>query len=102
VNRLATLLAACALSAPVFAADSVAFVADLTGNASIEGDGKVTFLAELQTGTRLLLGSGSTVAVTYASTGSEFTVRGRANSSSVPARSRPRRARRLRSASWRA
>jgi len=76
VKRLATLLAACALSAPVFAAESVAFVADLSGNASIEGDGKVTFLAELQTGTRLLLGSGSTVAVTYASTGSEFTARG--------------------------
>lgn len=76
MNRLATLLAACALSAPVFAAESVAFVADLAGNASIEGDGKVTFLAELQTGTRLLLGSGSTVAVTYASTGNEFTVRG--------------------------
>jgi hypothetical protein len=76
VKRLAILLAACALSAPLFAAESVAFVADLSGNASIEGDGKVTFLAELQTGTRLLLGSGSTVAVTYASTGSEFTARG--------------------------
>ena len=58
------------------AADPVAFVADLQGNASIEGNGNVSFLAELGAGTRLLLGTGSQVAVTYASSGSEYTLRG--------------------------
>ena len=71
---------ALALAAAVFSlaagAAPVAFVADLHGNASIEGQGKVGFLAELNAGTRLLLGTGATVAVTYASTGTEFTLRG--------------------------
>ncbi len=70
---LAVLLA-CALGAN--AAGPVAFVADLKGNATIEGDGKLNFLAELGAGTRLLLGSGASVAVTYASTGTEFTIAG--------------------------
>jgi hypothetical protein len=70
----AALVAAAALAA--HAAGPIAFVADLQGNATIEGDGKVTFLAELEPGTRLLLGTGATVTVTYASTGAEFTLRG--------------------------
>ena len=70
----AALLAAGALAAN--AADAVAFVADLQGNATIEGNGKVSFLAELPAGTRLFLGTGAVVAVTYASTGSEFTLQG--------------------------
>ena len=70
----AALLAAGALAAN--AAEAVAFVADLQGNATVEGDGKVSFLAELPAGTRLLLGSGATVAVTYAATGVEFTLQG--------------------------
>ena len=71
---LAGVVLAAALAAQ--AAGPVAFVADLKGNAMIEGNGKVTFLAELAAGTRLLLGTGATVAVTYASTGDEFTVEG--------------------------
>ena len=71
---LGAALAALALGAQ--AADPVAFVADLRGNASIEGDGNLGFLAELASGTRLLLGTGATVAVTYASTGAEFTLTG--------------------------
>jgi hypothetical protein len=75
IARLAAaVLAAGALSAN--AAEPVAFVADLQGNATIEGNGRLGFLAELQPGTRLLLGTGSTVAVTYAATGSEFTLQG--------------------------
>ena len=74
--RAGLALAAAAFSLAVNAAGSVAFVADLQGNASIEGDGKVGFLAELNAGTRLLLGSGSTVAVTYAASGAEYTLRG--------------------------
>jgi hypothetical protein len=58
------------------AADPVAFVADLKGNATIEGNGKVVFLAELAPGTRLLLGTGASLAITYASTGDEFTIGG--------------------------
>jgi hypothetical protein len=71
-------LAAVALTAALAAgaADPVAFVADLKGNATIEGDGKVKFLTELAPGTRLLLGTGASVAVTFASTGSEFTLVG--------------------------
>ncbi|HUQ28773.1 MAG TPA: hypothetical protein VM051_09275 [Usitatibacter sp.] len=75
ITRLAAmLLAAGAVAA--HAAEPVAFVADLQGNATIDGNGKVNFLAELPAGTRLLLGIGSTVAVTYASSGSEFTLQG--------------------------
>ena len=70
----AALVAVLALAAQ--AADPVAFVADLQGNATIEGNGKVSFLAELPAGTRLLLGTGATVAVTYAASGAEFTLRG--------------------------
>jgi hypothetical protein len=67
-------IAAFALAAQ--AADTVAFVADIQGNATIEGDGRLNFLAELPAGTRLLLGTGATVAVTYASSGTEFTISG--------------------------
>lgn len=70
----AALCLAAALGAQ--AADPVAFVADLKGAATIEGDGKLMFLAELAPGMRLLLGTGSMVAVTYALTGSEFTLVG--------------------------
>lgn len=58
------------------AAEPVAFVADIAGNATIEGDGNVAFLAELSAGTKLLLGTGATVSVTFAANGSEFTLRG--------------------------
>ena len=58
------------------AAEPVAFVADLKGEAALEGSGKLRFLAELAPGARLLLGTGAVVAVTYASTGNEFTARG--------------------------
>ena len=57
-------------------AANVAFVADIRGNATIEGDGKLNFLAELAPGTRLLLGSAATVAITFATTGTEFTISG--------------------------
>lgn len=58
------------------AAGSVAFVADIKGNATIEGDGKLNFLAELTPGTRLLLGTGASASITYAASGVEFTVTG--------------------------
>ncbi|MEO7742014.1 MAG: hypothetical protein ABIR98_03675 [Usitatibacter sp.] len=57
-------------------AANVAFVADIRGNATIEGDGKLNFLAELAPGTRLLLGSGTIAAITFAASGSEFTIAG--------------------------
>ena len=75
IRRIAAALL-CALALGARAAEPVAFVADLQGNATIEGNGKVSFLAELAAGTRLLLGTGATVAVTFAATGSEFTLRG--------------------------
>ena len=65
-------VAALGLSLAALASGPVAFVADIHGNASIEGDGKVTFLAELKAGTRLMLGSGAKVSVTYASSGAEY------------------------------
>jgi len=72
------LLAAAAFAAALAAsaADPVAFVADLKGNATIEGNGRVKFLTELAPGTRLLLGTGATLAVTYATSGAEFTLVG--------------------------
>lgn len=57
-------------------AANVAFVADIRGNATIEGNGKLNFLAELAPGTRLLLGSGAAASITFAATGSEFTIVG--------------------------
>ncbi len=57
-------------------AANVAFVADLRGNATIEGNGQLSFLAELAPGTRLLLGSGASAAITFAASGSEFTIAG--------------------------
>lgn len=70
---LACLLVALGLGAQ---AANVAFVADIRGNATIEGNGKVNFLAELAPGTRLLLGSGAKAAITFAATGSEYTIAG--------------------------
>jgi hypothetical protein len=67
---LALVIGAAAIG--VSAADPVAFVADVKGAANIEGDGKVGFLAELPAGTRLLLGTGASVAVAYAASGAEF------------------------------
>jgi hypothetical protein len=75
VKRFAAGLAL-ALCLGAHAAEPVAFVADLKGSATIEGDGKVNFLAELAAGTRLLLGTGARVAVTYASSGTEYTLVG--------------------------
>lgn len=72
-------LAATLLASALFAhaADPVAFVADIRGNATIEGEGKlVTFLKELSPGTRLLLGSNAVASITYASSGAEFTIKG--------------------------
>ena len=75
IARLAaTMLAAAAFAAG--AAGPVAFVADLQGNATIEGNGRLGFLAELAPGMRLLLGTGAKVSVTYASSGAEFTLSG--------------------------
>jgi hypothetical protein len=71
---IATALLAVALGARAEA--PVAFVADIRGNATIEGDGRLAFLAELTPGTRLLLGSGATAAIAFASSGTEFTVSG--------------------------
>jgi len=76
MKRFAAAVAASLWVLAAQAADPVAFVADITGNAAVEGSGKLTFLAELGAGTRLLLGTGATVAITYASTGTEYTVRG--------------------------
>jgi hypothetical protein len=72
------ILAGCAvaLALAAQAADPIAFVADLKGNATVEGDGRLAFLAELAPGTKLLLGTGAVVSVTYASTGAEFTFGG--------------------------
>lgn len=60
----------------VQAASSVAFVADVRGAATIEGNGPVKFLQELAPGTRLLLGTGAVVSITFAASGTEFTVSG--------------------------
>jgi hypothetical protein len=76
VKPVALALAAFAVSFAADAADAVAFVADLQGSVTIEGDGKLNFLAELPAGTRLLLGTGSKVAVTYAASGAEFSIAG--------------------------
>jgi hypothetical protein len=74
--RRALFVAIVLLVAIAAQAAPIAFVADLRGNATIEGDGKVEFLAQLSAGTKLLLGTGATVAVTFAGSGAEFTLQG--------------------------
>ena len=54
----------------------VAFVADLRGTATIEGDGPLRFLAELSAGTRVLLGSNAAASIAYAASGAEFSLAG--------------------------
>ena len=76
MTRRAVLAALAALALAAQGAEPVAFVADLKGNATIEGDGAVTFLAELAAGTRLFLGSHASMSVTYVATGAEFTIAG--------------------------
>ena len=76
MTRRAALAILATLAFAVQGADPVAFVADLKGNATIEGNGNVAFLAELAPGTRLFLGSGAKIVVTYAATGAEFTLVG--------------------------
>jgi hypothetical protein len=71
---LAGVLLATALAAQ--AASPVAFVADIRGNATIEGNGRLTFLTELATGTRLLLGTGAAATITFAASGAEFAIEG--------------------------
>lgn len=72
-GAVAAFVAACALAA---SAAPVAFVADVQGSATVEGDGALAFLAELAQGTRLFLGTGAVATVTYGASGAEFTLRG--------------------------
>lgn len=54
----------------------VAFVADVQGSATIAGDGTLDFLAELEAGTRVYLGSGAHAAITFARSGREYSASG--------------------------
>jgi hypothetical protein len=75
-SPLAGAALALALAFPAFGSAPVAFVTDIKGSATIAGDAKLNFLAELAPGTRLHLGSGASVAVTFAATGTEYTLVG--------------------------
>ena len=72
----ALLLAAALAALAARATGPVAFVADIRGAATIEGNGPLTFLAELPSGTRVLLGSHATASITYAASGAEFSISG--------------------------
>ena len=74
--RVAAASLAAALAFAAHAGAPVAFVSDVKGNVAIEGDGMLGFLAELAAGTKLLVGSGATVVVTYGASGTEFTLAG--------------------------
>lgn len=70
-------LAAAALAAALGAhAGPVAFVADVRGSATIEGDGKLDFLAELPAGARVLLGTGASACIAFAGSGAEYEIKG--------------------------
>lgn len=71
------LRAAAALAAGIAiqatAGTPVAFVADVSGSATIEGDGRrLAFLAELEPGMRVFLGTGARAAITFARSGLEY------------------------------
>jgi hypothetical protein len=74
--RFVACLATLAFLSNVRAADAVAFVADIKGEATVEGAGKLSFLAELVPGTKVILGKDALAVVTYAANGAEFTLRG--------------------------
>jgi len=76
VIRAALAAAAAVLALAAQAAEPVAFVADLRGNAAIQGGANLGFLTELAPGTHVVLGTGATVAITFAATGAEFTLVG--------------------------
>src|SRR5512141_1386472 len=73
-----TAVAACAAAAALLAhaGAPVAFVADVKGSATIEGDGRLAFLTELEPGMRIFLGTGATAVLTYAASGAEFSLSG--------------------------
>jgi hypothetical protein len=73
-----TALAATLLFANVQAqaADPVAFLSDVRGDVTIDGNGRPPFLAELLPGTTLVLGTGGGAAVMYVVSGEEFAFRG--------------------------
>ena len=73
---LSALLVALAGTALQALAAPVAFVADLRGAATIEGNGALRFLAELPAGSRVMLGSNATASITYAASGTEFSIAG--------------------------
>ena len=75
-GAIGVLLAAALAALPADAAP-VAFVADVRGAATIEGDGRpLAFLSELTAGTRVLLGTHAAASITYAATGAEFSIAG--------------------------
>jgi hypothetical protein len=74
--RAALACAILALALGSHAAGNVAFVCDIKGSATIEGDGRLAFLAELAPGTRLLLGTNASACIAFAASGSEFTLAG--------------------------
>ena len=67
---------AAAIALQAAAGTPVAFVADVPGSATIEGDGRLAFLAQLEPGMRLFLGTGARAAITFARSGSEYTAAG--------------------------
>ncbi len=71
---LAVALLAAALIAR--AATPVAFVADVKGDATLEGANRLAFLAELAPGARLTLAAGAVATIVFAESGAEFAAKG--------------------------
>ncbi len=76
MRRLPLLVAALALASAARAGTPVAFVADVSGTATIAGDGKLDFLAQLEAGQRIYLGSHARASITFAASGDEYRASG--------------------------
>src|SRR6187200_1475092 len=73
---LRTVLAVLALLSGAAAAQGVAFVTNLRGEISVDGNARPLVLAELARGAKISVGNDSAMSVMYTATGREFTLKG--------------------------
>jgi len=73
---LRTLLVSLALAPPAYAADGVAFISDMKGEVTVDGNPRPLVLSELAKGQKVTLGRDAQVSVMYTASGKEFVLKG--------------------------
>src|SRR5262245_50873863 len=75
IQRALSILA-CVFAGGALAADGVAFISNLKGEATLDGGARAALLTELAKGQKLSVGKDSQVAIMYIASGKEYTLRG--------------------------